>query len=321
MDRRIQPHRAAPLLLLALLALALAACGATTTAKQPEQPLIAQDANGTSITIPAQAPQRIVSLGPTDSEILAALGVGSRVVAVDFYTDYPADMAAKTKITDANGMANVEQIIGMTPDLVLSYGGETAATDKKLMDQHLTVYDLPAGDVSKSLVEMRLIGQLVHAEAAANTLVSSLQKRIDSVKAKVAAAPKVSVYMEADDSAPGKPYVFGGGSFGNELIQDAGGVNVFAGNTSGGGYPQVNDEDIIKANPQVIVLTEDPNYGGNPTTVYSRSGWGGIAAVQGKRIYAIAPDYVQRAGPRLVDGLEKLAALIHPELFSSGASS
>lgn len=308
-----------PLLLFSALALALPACGAKSTAKPPEQPLLTQDANGTAIAIPAHAPQRIVSLGPTDSEILAAIGVGSRVVAVDYYTDYPADMAAKTKITDANGKANVEQIIGLTPDLVLSYGGETAATDKQLMDAHLTVYDLPAGDLDKSLVEMRLVGQLVHAEDAANSLVSSLQKRIDTVKAKVASAPSVSVYMEVDDSTPGKPYVFGAGSFGDELIHDAGGVNIFAGNSGGGGYPQVSDEDIIKANPQIIVLTEDPSYGGNPATVYTRSGWSGISAVQNKRVFAIAPDFVQRAGPRLVDGLEKLAALLHPDLFPAGA--
>lgn len=321
MDGRIRLRRATPLLLLLALSFALQSCGTKSAAtQQPAQPIITRDANGTTITIPARAPQRIVSLGPTDSEILAAIGVGSRVVAVDYYTDYPADMAAKTKITDANGKANIEQIIGLTPDLVLSYGGETAATDKQLMDQHITVYDLPVGDLSKSLVEIRAIGQLVHADAAANTVVSSLQKRVDAVKAKVAAAPKVSVYMEADDTTPGKPYVFGGGSFGNELIQDAGGVNVFADNSSGSGYPQVNDEDIIRANPQVIVLTEDPNYGGNPAAVYTRTGWSGIAAVQSKHVYAIAPDYVQRAGPRLVDGLEKLAALIHPELFG-GASS
>lgn len=319
MGTHFRSRLVASLLLVSALALALSACGAKSTTKQPEQPLLTQDAIGTAITIPARAPQRIVSLGPTDSEILAAIGVGSRVVAVDYYTDYPADMAAKTKITDANGKANVEQIIGLTPDLVLSYGGETAATDKQLIDAHLTVYDLPAGDLSKSLVEMSLIGQLVHAEGAANSLVSSLQKRIDTVKAKVASASSVSVYMEVDDSSPGKPFAFGAGSFGNELIQDAGGVNIFASNTSGGGYPQVSDEDVIKANPQVIVLTEDPNYGGNPATVYTRSSWSGISAVQNKRVFAIGPDYVQRAGPRLVDGLEKLAALLHPDLFPAGA--
>jgi iron complex transport system substrate-binding protein len=298
----------------------LVACGSpSSAAKQPAQPLITKDANGTAITIPAQPPQRIVSLGPTDSEILAALGIGSRVVAVDYYTDYPADMAAKPKITNANGEANVEQIIGLTPDLVLSYGGETAATDKQLINAHITVFDLPAGDLGQSLVEIRLIGQLVHADSAATTLVGSFQKRIDAVKAKVAGAPKVSVYMEADDSTAGKPYVFGGGSFGDELIRDAGGTNIFASNTGGGGYPQVSDEDIIQANPQVIILTEDPNYGGNPSAVYTRAGWSGIAAVQSKRVFAIGTDYTQRAGPRLVDGLEKLAAVLHPDLFPTGA--
>lgn len=320
MNRRTRFRLTGALTALALLPLALAACGASSkTTQQAEQPLIAQDANGTPITIPALAPQRIVSLGPTDSEILAALGVGSRVAAVDYYTDYPSDMAAKLKISDANGKANVEQIIGLSPDLVLSYGGETTSTDKQLMNAHITVYDLPVGNLSKSLVEMRLIGQLVHAESAATVVVNSLQKRIDAVKAKVASAPTVSVYMEVDDSSPGKPYVFGGGSFGDELIQDAGGVNIFAANTGVGGYAQVNDEDIIKANPQVIVLTEDPNYGGDPSTVYTRPGWSVIAAVQNKRVYAIGADYTQRAGPRLVDGLEKLAALVHPEIFGSGA--
>lgn len=320
MGVRSRPHLAATLALLCAFAAILVACGSPSSAKkQPEQPLITKDANGTAITIPAQTPQRIVSLGPTDSEILAALGVDSRVVAVDYYTDYPANMAVKPKITNANGEANVEQIIGMTPDLVLSYGGETAATDKQLINAHITVFDLPAGDLSESLVEIRLIGQLVHAEPAATTLVTSLQKRIDAVKAKVAGAPKVSVYMEADDTTAGKPYVFGGGSFGNELIQDAGGTNIFASNTGGGGYPQVSDEDIIKANPQVIILTEDPNYGGNPASVYARVGWSGIAAVQAKQVFAIGTDYTQRAGPRLVDGLEKLAAVLHPDLFPAGS--
>ncbi|HKV84846.1 MAG TPA: ABC transporter substrate-binding protein [Ktedonobacterales bacterium] len=320
MDARSHSRLATTLTLFCAFAATLVACGSpSSAAKQPAQPVITKDANGTAITIPARAPQRIVSLGPTDSEILAALGIGSRVVAVDYYTDYPADMAAKPKITNANGEANVEQIIGMTPDLVLSYGGETAATDKQLINAHITVFDLPVGDLGKSLVEIRLIGQLVHADSAATTLVTSLQKRIDVVKAKVAGAPKVSVYMEADDTTAGKPYVFGGGSFGDELIRDAGGTNIFASNTGGGGYPQVSDEDIIRANPQVIVLTEDPNYGGSLAAVYSRTGWSGIAAVQAKRVFAIGTDYTQRAGPRLVDGLEKLAAVLHPDLFPAGA--
>src|SRR5260370_31909583 len=108
-------------------------CGSTTTAPTATQPLIAKDANGTTITIPASAPQRIVSLGATPSEILGALftdalGVPqgtltARVVGVDAFTNYPADMAAKTKATAPHGTPNVAQIVAPHPDLLLSHRG------------------------------------------------------------------------------------------------------------------------------------------------------------------------------------------------------
>ncbi|HEX8032677.1 MAG TPA: ABC transporter substrate-binding protein, partial [Ktedonobacterales bacterium] len=253
----------AALLAILITSLALAACGtSSTTTSAPQQPLLAKDANDTTITIPQQAPQHIVSLGATDSEILAALGAGSRVVAVDYYTNYPADFAAKQKITDSSGTANVEAIVALKPDLVLSFGGETHATDQKLLAAHISVVDLPQMDLTGSLMEMRLVGQLIHAESQADALVTSLQKRIDAVKNKVASAQPISVYMEADYSEPGKPFVFGGGSFGDELIRDAGGTNIFGTTTANGGYPQVSDETVIAAKPQIIILTEDPNYGG-----------------------------------------------------------
>lgn len=297
--------------------LVLAACGtASTSTSAAEKPLLAKDTNGTAITIPQNAPQHIVTLVATDSEIVAALGAGSRVVAVDYYTDYPADVAAKQKITDASGTANIEAIVALKPDLVLGYGGEQRAAEKKLMDAHIQVVDLPQMDLSGSLMEMRLVGQIVHAESQAGTLVTSLQKRIDAVKKKAAGAQPVSVYMEADYSTPGKPFVFGGGSFGDELIRDAGGTNIFGSDNSNGGFPQVSDETVIAANPQVIILTEDPNFGGQPQLVYQRHGWSTVPALQNKRVYAVTPDLVQRAGPRLVDGLEQLAKLLHPELFS-----
>lgn len=292
-----------------------AGCGTSTQVKN-EQPLLAKDANGTTITIPANAPQRIVSLGATDSEILGALGVGARVIGVDAYTNYPADLAAKPKVSGSDGYPNVEAIVALRADLILGYGGETAKQDAQLMQAGITVVDLPALDLKGSLTEMLLVGQLVHAESAANALVASLQKRIDAVKAKVASAPKVSVYMEADDYTPGKPYVFGKGSFGDELIADAGGVNVFGNDASNAGYPQVSDESIIAANPQVIVLTDDPKFGGDAHAVPERPGWSVIAAVQSGKVYGIDPDLMQRAGPRIVDGLEQLAKVLHPELFS-----
>ncbi len=164
-------------------------------------------------------------------------------------------------------------------------------------------------------MEMRLIGQLVHAESAANRVVQSLQQRINVVKAKVSGAPAVSVYMEVGYVAP-TAYVFGGGSFGDDLIRDAGGTNVFGSDTANGGYPSVDDESIVAANPQVIVLTEDPSFGGDPNLVYQRHGWSVISAVKAHRVYVLNSDESQRAGPRLVDALEQLAKLLHPDLFS-----
>jgi iron complex transport system substrate-binding protein len=249
--------------------------------------------------------------------MLGALNVTSRVIGVDTFTDYPADMAAKPKVTDENGRPNIEQIVALQPDLVLGYGREeTTAADLALRQAHINVVDLPNLDLSGSLQEIRLVGQLVHAESTANTLVSALTRRVGAVKAKVKGHPTVSVYMEADDSTPGKPYVFGGGSFGDEIISDAGGTNIFAANTTNAGYPQVGDEAIIAANPQVIILTEDPNYGGNPADVAKRPGYVAVAAVKNARVYQLSTDLFQRAGPRAVDAVEQLAKLLHPDLFS-----
>ncbi len=307
-------------LIVSLAALALAACGGSATGGRststPAKPVISKDALGNPINIPSTTPQRIVSLTPADSEILAAVGADAHVVAVDNFTDYPAGMAAKPKISGADGKFNVERIVGLQPDLVLGAGGETPDVDKQLSDAHITVVDLPiATNLDDILNDITLVGQLVHADPAAARLDASLRARIEAVKQKVAALPPVSTYVELDYSTPGKPFVFGGGSFGDEVIRDAGGSNVFGANTSGQGFPQVSDESVIAANPQVIVLTEDPQFGGTPQAVYARGAWEGIAAVKNKRVYGMDPNIISRPGPRIVDALERMAKLLHPEAF------
>jgi iron complex transport system substrate-binding protein len=307
-------------LIVSLAALALAACGGSATGggstSTPAKPVISKDALGNPINIPSTTPQRIVSLTPADSEILAAVGADAHVVAVDNFTDYPASMAAKPKISGADGKFNVERIVGLQPDLVLGAGGETPDVDKQLSDAHITVVDLPiATNLDDILNDITLVGQLVHADPAAARLDASLRARIEAVKQKVAALPPVSTYVELDYSTPGKPFVFGGGSFGDEVIRDAGGSNVFGANTSGQGFPQVSDESVIAANPQVIVLTEDPQFGGTPQAVYARGAWAGIAAVKNKRVYGMDPNIISRPGPRIVDALERMAKLLHPEAF------
>ncbi len=307
---------AAVITLLALVA-ALAACGATSTASGPVRPVIATDADNTPIVIPAKTPQRIISLEPSNSQILGALGVDSRVIGVDVNTDSPADLASRPKVTDANGKPNVEQIIALQPDLVLTYGHFTSDSDQQLRQAHITVVAVPLGDVAAMLQDVTLVGQLVHVDARATAVVSGLRHRIAAVESAVKGKPSVSVYMEVGYS-PGQAYAFGGGTFGDELIRDAGGTNIFGNNTTGSGYPQVSDESIIAANPQVIVLTEDPQYGGDPAQVARRGGWSAISGVQNHRIYQLSQDDAEQQGPLLVDGLEKLAKLLHPDAFPQG---
>lgn len=303
-----------PLVLcLVLLAVGCSSPSSASTTS-PQQPLISTDAHGTTIAIPAKAPQRIVSLTPGDSEMLAAVGASSRVVAVDAFTNYPADMASRPKVTGSNGAPNVEQIIALNPDLVLTWGQFTTQADTALMQAHIDVVALPVADLEGTLTEIRLVGQLTHTSATADALVKSLQQRIDAVKQKVANATPVTVYMEVGYSPP-PPYAVGGGSFENEVLQDAGGSNVFAAKTENGGYPAVSVESIIAASPQVIILTEEPEYGGDPAAVYKRAGWSGIAALQAHHVYNINPDIISRPGPRLVDALEQVARMLHPDLF------
>jgi iron complex transport system substrate-binding protein len=321
---RATSHAVHCLSLVVLLALCmlLAACGqnsptTTTGGSQPTPtPPVVNDYYGTPVVFPASAPQRIVSLVPSSSEILGALNLQNHVVGVDYYTAYPPALAKLPKVSDVNGKYNIEQIEMLKPDLILSYGGLTKQYDRQLQSLGLRVVDLPIANLEQILQQILVVGRLTFTQSAAEALVNQLQQQIDAVKKAVASTTAPSVMMEIDDSAPGKPYVFGGGSYGDELLQDANGVNIFHSDTNNGGYPQVTDEAVIAANPQFVILTEDPSFGGNPAQVYKRPNWSSIEALKLRQVYRINVNITQQAGPRLVEGLRCLAQLIHPHSFT-----
>ena len=313
------------LLLLVSLLCWLTACGQapspTTNARPTTAPTTTVDAYGTPIVFPTTAPQRIVSLTPNMSEILGALHLERRVMAVDYYTDYPAALASLPKVSNNTGAYNVEQIVALKPDLVLSWGTATKQYDAQLQQLGLKVVDLPTSNFSQTLQQIVLVGRLTLTQETATTLVQRLQQQINETKATVAGTTAPSVLLEVDNSTPGKPYVFGGGSFGDDLLQDANAVNIFHENQSNGGYPQVTDEAIISANPQFVILTEDPMYGGDVKQVYNRANWSKINAVKSRHVYHIAVAIIQRPGPRLVEGLRCVAQIVHAEKFSGALPS
>src|SRR5712692_8646142 len=162
----------------------LTACGQSsspTTGARPTPTLtVALDFYGTPIAFPTTAPQRIVSLLPSMSEMLGALQLQGRVVAVDYYTTYPAEMASLPKISDANGKYNLEQIVALKPDLVLSDGGLTQTYDSQLKNLGLHVVDLPSATLSQILQQIVLVGQLAFTRGTAKTLVNQLQQQINA---------------------------------------------------------------------------------------------------------------------------------------------
>lgn len=304
--------------------LLLVACGQTTTTTQQSgqatqvvaTPTTSVDVYGTPITFPKTAPQRIVTLASSMSEILGALNLQSKVVGVDTYTNYPSALATVKKVTDANGVVNVEQIVALKPDLVLSSGGLTKNYDTQLSKLNVHVVDLPPGNFDQTLQQILLVGRLTYTQDAAQTLVTHLQQQVQQVKTAVQGTTPSKVMLEVDYSTPGKPYVFGGGSFGDQILQYANASNIFHTNNANSGYPQVTDESVISANPQYVILTEDPLYGGKPEAVYKRANWGNIEAVKVHHVYHVNTDIMQRPGPRLVEGLRCVAQIVHPNKFS-----
>ncbi len=323
MHTHVISSRLFALLFLSLLLL-LPACGQTTNSQSVSQSTrviatpttAALDVYGTPITFPKTPPQRIIALAASMSEILGALNLQSKVIGVDAYTNYPPDLAAIKKVSNPNGVVNVEQIVALKPDLVLSSGGLTKNYDAQLSKLDIHVVDLPSVNFEQTLQQILLVGRLTYAQDTAQTLVQQLQRQIEQVKAAVKGAALSKVLLEVDYSTPGKPYVFGGGSFGDQILQYGSASNIFHTDSSNSGYPQVTDEAVIAANPQYIILTEDPLYGGNPQNVYKRATWANIDAVKMHHVYHINTDIMQRPGPRLVEGLRCVAQIIHPDKFS-----
>jgi len=274
------------------------------------QPVVITDSRGQEVTLASDV-QRIVSLAPSNTEILFALGLGDKVVGVTNFCDYPEEAKAIEKVGDAMSM-NVEKIISLSPDLILAIEGmpEVAA---KLEEVGMPLVVLQPTDLQSIYETIELVGRATGADEAAEALLASMRQRVDAIGAKMAsieARPKVFYELDATDAA--KPYTPGSGTWHDAFIELAGGVNI-AGNLDMT-WVQFSTEEIIAQDPDLIVLG-DANYGVSAADVAQRPGWDVISAVKHGAIYPIDDNLISRPGPRVVDGIEALARIIHPELF------
>jgi iron complex transport system substrate-binding protein len=306
-------HRPRFVSLLAVLLLTLAACGgAVSVSPSPSVtaspfPATLTDFQNRSVTVPAR-PERLVSIGPSITAFLFALGAGPRVVGVDDFSDEPAEAASREHVGGIK--VNFEKVVALKPDLVFSVKFSDG-TIEKLQSASLNVLVVDPQSVSDVAKTATLLGKAVGADGEA--LSRSIQQRVDAVKTKIATTTtRPRVYHEIDASDPAKIFTVGPGSYINDLIDIAGGTNVAA--RAGSAYPQLSAEEILRSDPEIIVLSADA-YSSKPSDVAARQGWSIVAAVRSNRILTIDPNLINRPGPRVGEAAEAYAKLIHPELF------
>jgi iron complex transport system substrate-binding protein len=280
-----------------------------TLTEAPAGPITLTDGLGRTVELPGPA-QRIVSLTPATTEILFAVGAGAQVVGRDMFSDYPAEALDAADIGGSWGEYNTEAIVSLQPDLVLAGGINPPELVANLESLGLTVYFLSNPTTLDELyTNIQIFGSMTGNESAAADLIANLDARAKAVDAKLAGVTeKPVVYYELDAT----PYTAGPGTFVDQLIARAGGTNFGASMDSA--WAQISLEQLLVANPAIIVLG-DSAYGETPEIVAARPGWSALTAVKDLQIFPFDDNLVSRPGPRLVDGLEALARLIHPEAF------
>jgi iron complex transport system substrate-binding protein len=294
------------LVLLSLLAVMTIGCQAGFT------PGTYTDDMGREVTI-NEIPQRIVSHVPSITEMLFALGVGERVVGVSDYCDYPEEALSKTSVGNYFN-PSLENIVALEPDLVLTDGHSEGVIQLDELEPPINYLVIDPKDIDGIFTDLELLGGVTGSEGEAEELINDMQDSIDSVIALVEGAPRPRVLYIIDATDLTFPWTAGQGSFIDAFITMAGGENIAAG--AEGAWVQLSLEEIVNADPEIIVLPAKHGTAfTEPETLAEHPVWQGITAVETGNIFIIDDDLVSRSGPRIVQGLEELARIIHPELF------
>ena len=266
---------------------------------------------GRSINI-ERIPQRIVSLAPSNTEIVFALGLGDKVVGVTEYCNYPPEALDKEKI-GGYSTPNIEKIIALQPDLVLASSIHAKEFIPALEERGLTVFALAPENLDGIIEDIQMVGEVTGKEEEASELVTQMENRIEEI-------------TNTTKNMQEKPRVFfitwhdplwsvGSGTIIQELIEKAGGVNIFQDIT---GHGTVDLEGVVFRNPEVIIACTGHGEAKSKPFEWAKSDESRLQVTEaGKnnRIYQVDADLINRAGPRIVDALEWFAYFTHPEVF------
>lgn len=266
------------------------------------------DRLGHQANVPAP-PRRLVTMAASLTEIVFALGLGHRLVGVEQFSDYPPEARELPKIGSYK-LPDLERIVALRPDLCLAVkDGNPPQALARLRDLGIPVYVVDPRDIPGTIATIKEIGGLLGAAAQANALAASLTRRHQRVQDLAARAPRrPRVFFQIGIT----PIVSAGShTFLDELITTAGGLNLAAGKVP---YPRFSQEQILALKPEVIIITSMARGGAFEQVKAGWERWQTLPAARNHRIFLVDSDIMDRPSPRLLDGLELLLRLIHPEL-------
>ncbi len=281
---------------------------------------------GTEVVLSA-APQRIVSLAPSNTELLFAMGLGDRVVGVTKYCNYPPAAEAIEQVAGFSDLS-VEKIAAVRPDLVVASRGNDAEGLETVRQMGVPVFALANNSIADVIESVRRLGQLTGRQQAGERLATSLQARIDTVTTRV--APRL-LAAQSDDKRHGRPrvlwgfagdpiYTAGAGSIIDDVVEVAGGENL--GRQAGAGWPQVSLETVVDWQVDVLLMSLRLGEGTIAAAIDAElermrgmDGWRQLPAVKAGHLVHVDGDVLTRAGPRIIDAVELLARALHPAAF------
>ncbi|UUX92712.1 helical backbone metal receptor [Methanoplanus endosymbiosus] len=293
--------------------------GSDASSEDSNRAVIVVDDFGRSVEINGY-PQRIISLAPANTEILYALGLGDKIVGVTDYCNYPAEAETVEKV-GGYSTPNVEKIVAAKPDLIIASFGNTEEVANKLRNMGFVVISTNPTDISDVLNDITIIGEATGTETKAREIVTDMEDRINSIRTKAAGAdehPTVAHMVWYDPV-----WVSGSETFQNEMFEIISAKNAFP---EVKGWGTVSLEEFVVTNPDVIVVSSGSGMGTEGRDVIynylmEETRFKNMNAVKNNRVYVVDADIIDRGGPRIVDGLEEVAADVYPDLFTYTANS
>ncbi len=270
-------------------------------------PKVITDDLGRAITI-EKTPERIVSLSPSSTEILFALGLGEKIVGVTKLCDYPLEAKEKEKI---GGIVkpDIKKILSLSPDLILvTTNHHQRRIIPKLEEKGLKVFILAPKTLDGIFKDVILVGRITEKERKATEIVSQMKRKLKAITEKTRYIPENQKPRVFWIAWPEPLWTIGEGTFTHDLILKAGGKNI---SWDIEGCKPICLDVVIKRNPQIIIASTAH---GEPAK-WAKNNLKNTDACKNGRVYTIKTELVDRPGPRIVKGLEVLAKYIHPEIF------